>query len=260
MADLTKLTGLKAIQDLAQRVDANYATKKELGTLTDKVDGLVTAGGEPNKIEKIKVNGTDQNIAADKSVDIKVPTNNNELTNGAGYQTASDVDTAVKGAFKEFEEAVTGDDTVNTYKELIEWAAEHGSEAAEIVGRLDELETDLDGKVDKVTGKQLSTNDFDNAAKNKLDSLENYTHPNSELGAKSSGFYKVATDKYGHVIGAVDVAKSDITALGIADTSTASSEANGLMSSTDKEKLDGIQIATDAEVKEVLDAIFGPAA
>lgn len=37
----------------------------------------------------------------------------------------------------------------------------------------------LDGKVDKVTGKQLSTNDYTTGEKQKLAGLSNYTHPTS---------------------------------------------------------------------------------
>lgn len=42
------------------------------------------------------------------------------------------------------------------------------------------LQDALDGKVDKVAGKELSTNDFTNALKTKLDGLENYAPPTSE--------------------------------------------------------------------------------
>lgn len=45
-------------------------------------------GYQANKIETIKVNGTTQTITS-KTVDITVPTNNNQLTNGAGYITSS---------------------------------------------------------------------------------------------------------------------------------------------------------------------------
>lgn len=51
-------------------------------------DYVDTNGG---KIDKIQVNGTEQTIT-NKTVNITVPTNNNQLTNGAGYQTATDVD------------------------------------------------------------------------------------------------------------------------------------------------------------------------
>ena len=57
------------------------------------------------------------------------------------------------------------------------------------------------------------------ADKKKLDGVEaganKYVHPTSAAGAKSTGLYKVATDAQGHVIGATEVAKGDITALGI---------------------------------------------
>lgn len=46
------------------------------------------SGYQANKIETIKVNGTAQ-IITSKAVDITVPTNNNQLTNGAGYITSS---------------------------------------------------------------------------------------------------------------------------------------------------------------------------
>lgn len=51
-------------------------------------DYVGTYGG---KIDVIAVNNTDQPIVS-KRVNITVPTNNNQLTNGAGYQTATDVD------------------------------------------------------------------------------------------------------------------------------------------------------------------------
>lgn len=50
-----------------------------------------------NKIETVKVNGTAQTITA-KEVNITVPTNNNQIENGAGYQTASDVSSAISSA------------------------------------------------------------------------------------------------------------------------------------------------------------------
>ena len=64
-----KLRDLKA---LAQRVEQDFATKQELDTLTGRVDELVTAGGEPNVITAVKVNGTALPIT-DKAVDIGVP-------------------------------------------------------------------------------------------------------------------------------------------------------------------------------------------
>ena len=72
-----------------------------------------------------------------------------------------------------------------------------------------------------------------------------YAHAVTNKGAAfASGLYKITTNAEGHVTAATAVAKADITALGIpgSDTtySVATTSANGLLSSTDKTKLDGI--------------------
>ena len=77
-----------------------------------------------------------------------------------------------------------------------------------------------------------------------------YTHPG--YTAQKSGLYKVTVDGNGHVSAVSAVTKADITALGIPgqDTNTtyvaATSTANGLMSSSDKAKLDGIASGANA--------------
>ena len=77
-----------------------------------------------------------------------------------------------------------------------------------------------------------------------------YTHPG--YTAQKSGLYKVTVDGKGHVSAVSAVTKADITALGIPgqDTNTtyvaATSTANGLMSSSDKAKLDGIASGANA--------------
>ena len=57
----------------------------------------IAEGAQVNKIESIKVNGVAQTITS-KAVDITVPTNNNQLANGAGYQTSSEVQAAINNA------------------------------------------------------------------------------------------------------------------------------------------------------------------
>jgi hypothetical protein len=64
--------------------DFTNELKNTYDNVVQKVDELTTTGGEPNIIETIKVNNTIQTVQ-NKTVNIKVPTNNNELTNGAGY-------------------------------------------------------------------------------------------------------------------------------------------------------------------------------
>lgn len=75
----------------------------------------------------------------------------------------------------------------------------------------------LAGKVDKVTGKGLSTNDFTTALLTKLNGIEaganKYVHP--ALTALTASLRKVGRDANGHVVDGGAVVKADITALGI---------------------------------------------
>lgn len=155
--------------------------------------------------------------------------------------------------------------------------------------------------VAQVSGKGLSTNDYTTAEKNKLAGLSNYTHPT--YTAKTNGLYKITIDGTGHVSSAVNVSKSDITALGIPSQDTtysdmtgatatadgthglvpkpskgdqskflradgtwsitsdttynlATTTSNGLMSSTDKKKLDGFLSASSYALKTDLTGLY----
>ena len=79
-------------------VDANYVHTDNNYTIDEKnkLSGIAE-GAQVNKIESIKVNGVAQTITS-KAVNIAVPTNNNQLTNGAGYQTSSEVQAAINNA------------------------------------------------------------------------------------------------------------------------------------------------------------------
>ena len=95
------------------------------------------------------------------------------------------------------------------------------------------LKTSISNKVDKVTGKGLSANDFTNTLLTKLngiaDGANKYTHPS--YTAKSAGLYKVTVDATGHVSATTAVTKADITGLGIPSTNTTYSNMCGATSS-----------------------------
>ncbi len=119
--------------------------------------------------------------------------------------------------------------------------------SSKVIKRICEI---LNGKVDAVTGKGLSENDFTDEQCSKLAGLENYTHP--AYTAYASGWYKVEIDALGHVSTVAAVGKSDITALGIPEKDTTYSNATqssaGLMSAADKKKLDGIAAGANKTV------------
>ena len=81
----------------------------------------------------------------------------------------------------------------------------------------EKIKSALSGKVDRVSGKGLSANDYTTTEKNKLKGIEaganKYVHPIHT--AKTSGLYKITVDETGHVSGAVQATKEDIEDLGI---------------------------------------------
>lgn len=101
------------------------------------------------------------------------------------------------------------------------------------------LKSKLNAKVDKVEGKQLSSNDYTTVEKNKLAGLSNYSHPTS-AGNK----HIPAGGAAGKILGWA----SDGTAQWVDDKDTtygdATQSAHGLMTAADKTKLDGFGAAS----------------
>ena len=271
--DLTHLPTLKHLQDLAKRQNA------KADTLAGRVAALERVGAEPNRIVSIKVNGTYLNLDEERSVDIPVPRKTSELTNDSGYQNSSQVNTAISTAIAKSGHAsfqrvsavpAVGSAQENVLYLVMNSTTKHYDIYAKVKGDdgtftmelLDDTTVDLSGYVQKVSGKGLSTNDYTTDEKTKLAGIatgaNKYTHPS--YTARTSGLYKITVDATGHVSAVTAVTKADITGLGIPSTNTtygvATASANGLMSSTDKSKLDGMVLATDAEVTSMLDEVF----
>ena len=64
--------------------DLESALGEDLSDLSDRVDDIVTHGGEPNVIETVKRNGVALPVTG-KAVDVSVPTKVSQLTNDSGY-------------------------------------------------------------------------------------------------------------------------------------------------------------------------------
>ena len=166
---MSKHTTIDQLKMLAQRSKAEISKVDDKVTgLSNRVDDLVTAGGEPNKIEVIKNNGTALEID-NKAVDIG--SSIAAAVAAAGHMTRKKVasvdaiDPTAEGADKFiYMVPKTGSDEDDQYDEymVMDGAVEH-------VGN---TKVDLSGYQPKETGKGLSTNDFDNDAKAKLDGIE----------------------------------------------------------------------------------------
>ena len=272
--DLNHIPALRDLQDLAKRQNAKHKA------LDSRVKALENIGAQANKIEHIKVNGTEQTIGSDKSVNITVPTKTSQLNNDSTFQTSAQVVEAINTAISKsghasFQkvDAVPNADAAqeNILYLVMNTTTKHYDIYAKIKGDgdrytmelLDDTTVDLSGKVDKVAGKGLSTNDYTTAEKTKLAGIaagaNNYVHPSHTEA--TSGLYKITVDALGHVTAVTAVTKNDITSLGIPGTNTtyglASATANGLMSKENYAKLNGMVLATDTEVDAMLTDVFG---
>lgn len=165
---VNRLSRVKHLKELAQRVAEDFATNAALKEVSDKVEGLVTAGGEPNKLEAVKVNGEALPIT-DKAVDVGASIA--AAVAGADHlhrkKVASKeaIDPSAEGAEKFiYMVPKTGSDEDDQYDEymVLDGAVEH-------VGN---TKVDLSGKVDKVEGKGLSSNDYTDEEKAKLAGIE----------------------------------------------------------------------------------------
>lgn len=143
----------------------DYGAGADIATASASADGLMSAndfsklagimaGAQPNEIEVIKKNGVTQTIT-NKTVNITVPTATSDLTNDSGFITISDVP---EGS------------AASTTVPLMNGTAATGSETA--FARGDHVHPSDTSKVDKVTGKGLSTNDYTTEQKTKLAGIE----------------------------------------------------------------------------------------
>ncbi len=223
------LAKLGALQELAERVRDGYATRADVKTVSDKVTALEETGGEPNVITGVKVNGTAQTVT-DRAVDISVPTKVSEITNDSGYQTGEQVTAAINTKLS------------STYRA-------GGSVAFADLPGLTEANH---GLVVNVTDKFTTTASFVEGAGKK--------HP---AGTNVAVVQVGEEFCYDVLAGFVDLSDYDTAEQVNAKLGGKVDQEEGKGLSTcdyttaEKEKLAGMDIASDEEVASMLEAVFG---
>ena len=313
--DETKLVKLGHLKTLATKLNTDVTALKE------QVEELVTTGGEPNKLEGVKVNGAALSIV-EKMVDILIATGTADGTiavNGKdvavkGLATLQQTITTLVGndsgksartiANEELAAQLIPDsaqESLDTLQEIADWIQNHPGDASAMNAAItaiqgvlagigaEETYTTVIGAIDQKITAALATIQA-GSTNGHLDvngtDVTVYTHPSH--AAKAAGLYKVTVDAEGHVSAAEAVTKTDITGLGIPAQDTTYTDvtaggASGLMTGADKTKMDGIAvgatkveasttpgnikingsetavvtIATDKEVTEMLNEVFG---
>ena len=204
------------------------------------------------------------------AVKASIPTKVSQLANDSNYQTNAQVATAIQQAISKsghasFQKVDAVPEAETAQTNILYLVMNDETSHYDIYAKvdnemvlLDDTTVDLSNYVQKDGDKVLSDNNYTDAEKSKLAGLNNYSHPTHS--AHASGFYKVTVDNLGHVTAVTAVTKADITGLGIPGQDTtyqkATAEADGLMSKEHFAKLEGMVVATDGEVTEMLNEVF----
>lgn len=118
------------------------------------------------------------------AVEAKIPSKVSQLANDSSFQTETQVTTAIQTAISatghaKFEKADAVPTAETAQDNVLYLVMNAGTGHYDIYAKvgtqvvlLDDTTVDLSGKVDKVDGKGLSSNDFTDEAKAKLDGIE----------------------------------------------------------------------------------------
>lgn len=169
-AQVTKLSQLENDANYVQDADYVHTDNNFTDTEQTKLSGIAD-GAQVNVIEIVKKNGVALTVT-DKTVDVGVPTALSELSDDSTHRLVTDTEkstwngkqdalgfTPENVANKVSSFQVTPDNTHYPTEKLVK--------------------DSLDGKVDKVTGKGLSTNDLTDTLKTNYDTAYTNTHTHS---------------------------------------------------------------------------------
>lgn len=212
--------------------DTAIAAAKKAGT--DAQDAVNTLSGKvgtvPENKTVVEMISDAQTAATYNDTEVKagIKANADAITklNGTSAIEGS-VDKKVADAINEFATKVSDDQTVNTFKELIDYAADHKDEYSTLSGEVQAnktaiatlngkdtdagsvaktvkdavdaaqatLQGNIDKKVDKVEGKGLSTNDYTTEEKTKLEGITSGAQVNVIETVKVNGVALTPADK-----------------------------------------------------------------
>lgn len=210
--------------------DSAIAAAKKAGTdaqaAVDALSGKVGTVPENKTVVEMIADAQTAATYDDAAVKADIKANADAITklNGTSAVEGS-VDKKVADAINEFATNVSDDQTVNTFKELIDYAAEHKDEYSTLSGEVQKnttaiatlngtgagsvtktvndaveaaqatLQANIDKKVDAETGKGLSTNDYTNDDQTKLAGIAAGAQVNVIESVKVNGVALDISDK-----------------------------------------------------------------
>lgn len=182
--DVKKVTKLGHLRQLMDKSRQELASKTALEELAEQVEEIAAGGGETNVITTVKVNGAALEIA-DKAVDIPVPGKVSQLDNDSGFQTEAQVRAVVAAgehlSRKKVDSAADIDPAAAGADRFIYMVPKDGAGDGDkydeymvidgAVEKVGDWAVNLSGYVQKEEGKGLSSNDYTDEDKAKVDGL-----------------------------------------------------------------------------------------
>ena len=260
-----KLTKLKALKQLAERVERDYATKTDLETKADelsgRIDEIVSTGGEPNVINEIQVNGKKVDPQG-KAVNITVPTKVGDLENDSEFQTLSQVAASIKTAIADahhasFRKVGSLPDYSDAEDNVLYLVKNDKTQCYDIYAKVDgstKLERLDDTTVDLTAYATLEK--LEQELAKKADAKHNHT--TGDITDLQDTLDGKADTEHNHEISDITDLETQLAGKAATghDHDDASGTKHGFMSAADKKKLDGIDFATTEEVESMLDEVF----
>ena len=232
----TKINGLSSV----------YAPLTDFNTVKNKVDGI-EAGAQVNKIESITIDGTAQTITG-KAVALDL----------GNYALKSDIAAGIrlKGSVANFAALPADAEVGDMYNVKAAGGTDENGVAIKAGDNVVRTGTgwdnyggtiDLSGYVEKVTGKQLSTNDYTTEEKTKLAAIEAGAQVNKIESIKLNGTALDITEKGVNI----DTSGKMDKVSGAVAGNIATFGANGQIIDSN------VTFATDAEIAEMVAEVLG---
>lgn len=267
IGELPEGTTAKDVIDYVNIKTSGIATDAALEELNNQVSGLQTA------VQGIQA---DYLVEADKEeLEGKIKANADaiDVLNGEGEGS---VKKAIDEAINKFATDVTNDEVVNSYKELIDWAAEHGADAAEmaagiaanktavealasLVGELPEGETseDLVAFIQKLVNAEVSAREAKDAEiEGAIEALGEQVAKDIQA-AKEAAIADAAADATEKANKALEDAKAyadekigDVDLSGIATNAEAIEAEKAAREAADALKADKTELAAEVTARE----------
>ncbi|MDE6502046.1 MAG: hypothetical protein K2L10_08185 [Ruminococcus sp.] len=163
---------ISKVAEIVSNAPEDFDTLKEIADWIESHEDSASAMNSA-----ISANTTAINNKVDKISGKQLSTNDYttaEKEKLAGLENYDD--TEIRQSVDDLQTTKADKTDLETLRERVDNMSENsgGNDSTDLADRVNNLETELSGKVDKVNGKGLSTNDFTTAYKDKLESLQNY--------------------------------------------------------------------------------------